>query len=68
MRHVIPWLAVAAFVLDGCKQPQTQAQVAAEGAYGAALLRCVDKATTLAESKTCRAKVNAEWGVTEVPK
>jgi hypothetical protein len=40
------------------------AQVAAEGAYGAALLKCVDDATTLAESKACRAKVNEAWGVT----
>ncbi len=69
MKHIIPWLALAAIMLEGCPRPNpTQAQVAAEGAYGAALLRCVDQATTLAESKECRARVNREWGVTEVPK
>jgi hypothetical protein len=32
----------------------------AELAYRAALLRCVDKATTLAESKACRKQVDNE--------
>jgi hypothetical protein len=32
----------------------------AELRYRAALLRCVDKATTLAESKACRKQVDAE--------
>jgi hypothetical protein len=35
----------------------------AESAYGAALLRCVDKATTLADSRACRRDVDAKWGV-----
>ena len=53
--------------LCGCRaeQAQTAAQAAAEGAYTAALLRCVDDARTLAESRACRARVNAEWGVVE---
>ncbi|HVG83522.1 MAG TPA: hypothetical protein VM820_03355 [Vicinamibacterales bacterium] len=53
---------------SGCKpvtQP-TAAQAAAEGAYGAALVQCVDQAKTLAESKSCRAQVDAEWGVVQV--
>lgn len=33
--------------------------------YTAAQIRCVDKATTLAESKACRRAVDAEYGVTE---
>lgn len=35
----------------------------AEATYGAALLKCVDDAKTLAESKACRARVDAAWGV-----
>ncbi len=34
-----------------------------ELAYRAALLRCVDKATTLAESKACRKQADATFGV-----
>jgi DNA-binding transcriptional regulator PaaX len=41
------------------------AQVAAESAYTAELVQCVDKSETLAESKACRALVDARWGVTE---
>jgi hypothetical protein len=44
--------------------PPTEAQVATEAAYGAALLKCVDEAKTLAESKACRAKVDEAWNVT----
>lgn len=47
-------------VLAGCTAP---AKAAAETAYGASLLRCVDQAATLAESKACRARVDAAWGV-----
>jgi len=35
-----------------------------EAAYTAALLRCVDKSSTLAESKACRQLVDAQYGVT----
>lgn len=45
-------------------RPQ-HAETAAEIAYGAALLRCVDNASSLAESKACRAKVNEAWGIVE---
>lgn len=34
-----------------------------ELAYRAELLRCVDKAETLAESKLCRRSADAKWGV-----
>lgn len=44
----------------GCHGP---AAAGAEAAYGASLLRCVDEAKSLAESKACRARVDAEWGV-----
>ena len=46
-----------------CTPPQTAEQAAAEGAYGAALVDCVERASTLAESKACRARVDAAWGV-----
>lgn len=39
------------------------AKVAVEATYTAELVRCVDKATTLAESKACRAQVDAKFGV-----
>lgn len=53
----------------GCKPLQpTHAQAAAEGAYGAALLACVEAATTLAESKACRARVDVQWGVVQTPR
>lgn len=37
----------------------------AEDAYRAELLRCVDKARTLPESKACRASVDARWGISD---
>lgn len=55
--------------LAGCATPPaTAARVAAEGAYGAALLDCVEKSSTLAESKACRARVDAAWGITQTGK
>jgi hypothetical protein len=56
------------FCTDCKPSPTTSAQAAAEGAYGAALLKCVDDAKTLAESKACRARVDAEWGVVQYAK
>lgn len=41
------------------------ASTAAEAAYGAALLRCVDQARTLPESKACRQRVDREWGIVQ---
>ena len=41
--------------------PRTPAQ--AEAAYTAELLRCVDRAETLAQSRACRAEVDRRWGV-----
>jgi hypothetical protein len=35
----------------------------ADAVYAAQQLACVDKAATLAESKACRAKVDADWKV-----
>lgn len=46
----------------GCKSPGA---AAAESAYTLDLLRCVDNATTLAESHACRGKVDAQWSITE---
>jgi hypothetical protein len=57
------WAAV--FVVASCRHQQapTEAQIATEAAYGASLLRCVEESNTLAESKACRAKVDAAWGI-----
>ena len=41
---------------EGCK-------AAAEGAYTAALLRCVDQAETLERSQACRKSVDEQYGV-----
>lgn len=42
------------------------AGASAESAYTAALLRCVDKAATLAESRECRRHVDGDYGITQV--
>lgn len=39
------------------------AATGAEAAYTTALVRCVDKSETLAESKACRARVDEAYGV-----
>jgi hypothetical protein len=49
-------LAAVAALLCGCA-------ASLEGSYTAALLRCVDKSETLAESKACRASVDAQYNV-----
>ncbi len=49
----------------GCAPSPEVQYAASEAAYGAALIRCVDQARTLEESKTCRQRVNAMWGVVE---
>lgn len=59
MRTFFLYLALA-----GCSSKQT-VSAASEAAYTAELLRCVDKASTLAESKACRADVNAKLGVAQ---
>lgn len=58
---------IGAALCSACHStPQpTAAQVAAEGAYTAELVACVEQAKTLAESKECRAEVNKRWGITE---
>lgn len=54
--HVV---ALAANALAGCGPRQS-----AEAAYGAALLRCVDQSSTLAESRECRRHVDGAYGIT----
>lgn len=49
-------------ILIGCSSQQTAATTV-ESAYTAELVRCVDKAKTLAESKACRAEVDKAFGV-----
>lgn len=59
------FLFALAFVCARCKPSQLGAS-AAESAYTGQLLRCVDQATSLAESRACRQRVDKEWGITEV--
>ena len=61
---IVVTLAGCLVAIDACHGARPY-DVAAEGAYGAALLRCVDEARSLAESKSCRARVDAEWGVVQ---
>lgn len=52
-------------LIVGCSPAQLGA-TAAESSYTAELVRCVDDAKTLTESKACRQRVDAKWGITEV--
>lgn len=68
VRPVFFLLGVACLVLRvlvSCKSPEQFGATAAESAYTGALLRCVDQAPTLQESRECRARVNLEWGIVE---
>ncbi len=56
---------LAAHCLIGCASRDA---AAAEAAYTADHLRCVDKATTLAESKACRADVDRRYGIVQTTK
>lgn len=49
-------------LLNGCASRDA---AAAEAAYTADHLRCVDKATTLAESRACRADVDRRYGIVQ---
>lgn len=56
-------LLVMVFMLFMFACPTKEAKEAgAEASYAAALLRCVEDAKTLAESKACREKVDRAWG------
>lgn len=49
----------------GCHLFRDASPAAAEAAYGGQLLECIDKSSTLAESKACRAEVDRQWGITQ---
>jgi hypothetical protein len=60
-------LFAAAFILlhmYGCRSREA-IEVAHETAYTAELLRCVDKAETLTESRACRRATDERWGIVE---
>jgi hypothetical protein len=57
-------VALALFGLMHCA-PTHLGATAAESAYTAELLRCVDDSETLSESRACRARVNEHWGISE---
>lgn len=50
-------------LMNGCGSALLRSE-GPEALYTSALVRCVDKATTLAESKACRADVDKQFGVT----
>jgi hypothetical protein len=57
---------VALQMCMGCAAAPPVAEVtpaAAEGAYTAELLRCVDQSQTREQSRVCRAGVDRKWGV-----
>lgn len=56
---------LAFLLLVSCASPEQFGANAAESAYTTALARCVDKATSLAESRACRKTVDAAYGITE---
>lgn len=60
---VIALTAVACFFTQclGCASLKSSGGI--EAAYTAALVRCVDKATTITESRACRAEVDRAYGV-----
>lgn len=51
------FLASLAAAIFGC------ASGGAEAAYTGALVRCVERSATLAESKACRREVDRQWGL-----
>ena len=53
-------MLVLSALLEGCA-PETPAEVAAT-TYGAELQACVAKASSRAESRACRARVDCRWG------
>jgi hypothetical protein len=55
-------IAIGLGFCDGCASPQA---AAAEAAYTADHLRCVDKAATLEESRECRASVDRKYGIVQ---
>lgn len=58
------FVALAMLVGSLCQcAPGSAEKVAAESAYTAALLRCVDAAKTVEESHACRKQVDAKFGV-----
>jgi hypothetical protein len=57
--------AVALLVLAGCASTEAARQRAAERAYLAEHLRCVQAYDTEAEVNRCRADVRSRWGITE---
>jgi hypothetical protein len=46
--------------------PRQLGATAAESAYTAELLRCIDESATREEAQGCRHAVNLAWGIAEV--
>lgn len=63
LKQMVMALAAGITVAGGCQACITSRH-AAEAAYTAALLRCVDEASTLQQSRECRRHVDEDYGVT----
>lgn len=63
LRQTVLALAAGITVAGGCQACVT-AKSAAEAEYRTALLRCVDDAATLQQSRDCRRHVDEDYGVT----
>lgn len=59
------WLGAVGVHCAACASPSQAGASAAEVTYTGELLRCVDDAKTLAESRACRQRVDAKWQITE---
>lgn len=61
----ILWI-IAATSLSKCVPPNSPES--SEAAYTAQLLGCVEKSSTVDDSRACRAKVNERWGLCVEPR
>ena len=68
MRRLLPlciFLMALSWITGACREAASAARRRRRGRLWGPLMRCVDQATTLAENKACRARVNAEWQIVE---
>jgi hypothetical protein len=58
-----PFIVLMLTLTCACSTPPKPSPALAEGSFTAQQLACVDQATTLEESRACRARVRAAWAV-----
>lgn len=62
------WGAVAAVACTSRQPTPQEKSAAAETTYTAEMLKCVDNAKTLEESRACRQRVREKWGTSDAGK